>query len=335
MQPSDQQLLVARLLDMFHRRALWQRRLWRVGTILSLEEAAEYGEAVEGGGLRPEGLNYVCDRAKLEVHQDGGLPQALKEHLANALDPKSLVTRGGRDSLTHLTARGGETYLDTWRTTVAEAGLPGIEGPARAIASHLLDSDLSPDHLHRWLTAVQQDLETSGVAALVEDAKRVHDAVERGYSILVPFESLPDGANAFFEVMSSQKAVGWIEATGASSTNVRMSTALLFEQRAKDPWRAVEKVADLVARLMARAAVGAAGEAVLAPSGVAFVQGKRDTFRLGSPRRSVEVHALSRQNALFDVRPRRASGLIDDALELVSAMDQGAPGAAITGAGLR
>lgn len=331
MQHSDVQLVIARLLDIFHRRSPWQRRLWRLGVALSLDEALEYGAAVEEGGLREDGLKYVCDAAQREIQGDLGIKGDLRSQLVPALEAKALKTRQGRNILLHLIQRTRNDYLSTWRLAVGVHGLPGIEGTARALASHLLDSDLSPDHLHRWLTAVRATVEPGGPVALIVEAERVFSSPSREYEVLVPFIHLPVGADAHFLVLDGPTTRDWLERNKADASGVRYQSSLLVKVTAKDPWRAVEKVSDLVSRLEARATVGHSGTTELRASAAAFVEGKSDRFRLDQPRRLVEVHAVTRQNALFDVQPYGSSRLVDDALELVAALESGAPGAAISG----
>jgi hypothetical protein len=60
------------------------------------------------------------------------------------------------------------------------------------------------------------------------------------------------------------------------------------------------------------------------------VTGKLKPYRVRRVRRGVEVHALSRQSLIYEV-DGRSSPSIDAALQLLSALDAGAPGAAVAG----
>lgn len=331
MQPSETQLVVARLLDIFHRTSPWHRRLWRVGVILGLREVLEYGTAVQEGGLRDEGLRYVCDSAKREIAIDTGIGSELTQHLTQALDATKLKTSQGRNILSHLIARVEADYLPTWRKEVVKHGIPDVERTARALASHLLDSDLSPDHLHRWLTAVKDPVIGDDAEALVAEAERVHGTAYRGYEALIPFASLSAGSSEGIRVLSSEETSAWITSRGLDASGIRYQNSLLLSLEAKDPWSAVEQVTDLVSRLQARWAVGHSESSRPRASGAVFISGKVERFRLAQPRRQVAVHAVSRQGALYEIKPYSASRVIDDALELVAAMETGPPGAAISG----
>lgn len=52
-----EQLVAARLLDFFGAETPWQRRLWDVGTCLTLHEIVEAADAVVAGALSIEALN--------------------------------------------------------------------------------------------------------------------------------------------------------------------------------------------------------------------------------------------------------------------------------------
>ena len=328
-------LVVARLMDFVHRRSPWQRRLWRVGLPLSLQEVAEYGELVEQG-LRDEGLRYVVDCVRHDLASDLGVRDPLREALLAELSASKLKSPDVRERLLVLAGRVERGYLQTWRTAASRDSdeRAPIEHVGRALSSFLLDAGFSPDHLHRWLRATETSDDTVSLAELIDAAQTMWQRGERGYSVLVPFEQLPDAPvpdGAVLQRLNDVETRAWLERARADTSNVRYSASLLFDVAARDPWAAVDRVAMMVARLQARAAVGHPGTADVTAAGVAYLDGKRAKFSLAQPRREVEVHSVTRQHALLDIADYRASGNIDDALELAATLEHGSPGAAIAG----
>ena len=153
---------LARLEEFFAQRTSWHRRLWTVGTVLGLKEVAEYADScLDGSVPNTEGLRFVIDTSRREVGRDPGV-----RHLAGELDlvldrlrvdsPRS-VPRDANDELRQLIRRAEDEYCSAWER--ASGDVP-LEFRSRAMASHLLDSGFSEFHLHRWLRAVRQGVQT-------------------------------------------------------------------------------------------------------------------------------------------------------------------------------
>jgi len=121
---------MARMFDFFGRRTSWHRRLWNGSLVASLAEAAEVGErtlAIDQGHE-----HYLAYRRFLrnEITSDGGVPDALREHLSRVLASKSFPAQTIRE-LRELTAQLDDSYLATWRHTL-RTGNPPIERLSRA-----------------------------------------------------------------------------------------------------------------------------------------------------------------------------------------------------------
>ena len=160
--PTDFELVRSRLRDFFARNAPWHRRLWGIGTVLSLREVLEYANGcLTGRSPSTEGLRFVVGSASREVGRDPGVA-----HLATELEsllrrlrvdsPKDL-SRHVYDQLEQLVRRADGEYCERWRDAADDVP---VEFASRAIASHLLDSGISSEHLYRWLQATASSLST-------------------------------------------------------------------------------------------------------------------------------------------------------------------------------
>ena len=149
-------LVLARLGEFFGHRTPWHRRLWNVGTNLALHEVIEYADACLSGAVpNTEGLRYVIGTVKRQIHRDPAVAPLACE-ITSCLDALNVSSRSkipvvARDELEQLVRRLASDYLDNWRSATID---PPVEFSARALASHLLDLGYSPDHLHRWITAM-------------------------------------------------------------------------------------------------------------------------------------------------------------------------------------
>ena len=71
---TDFELVCSRLRDFFAHSAPWHRRLWSIGTVLSLREVLEYADGcLAGPEPRTEGLRFVVASTRREVVRDPGV----------------------------------------------------------------------------------------------------------------------------------------------------------------------------------------------------------------------------------------------------------------------
>lgn len=343
---SHSALIVARLLEFFDHRAAWTRALWQVGTVLGLEEVVEYGEAVETGRhSTPEGMKYVCESMRARCAIDPGLgSQAIVDELRSRLDGKQPAAPHSRAALEHIADRSRDGYLLRWARALEadERERPGVEFTARSIAAHMLDEGFSGDHLHGWLLseAVDADPQPS-LPDLLDDAHAMLKRGESVYEVLVPLADNPRGAPTSdriqgptklgsFIYLDQQQTLTWL-GDRAGRLSRRPAGALLMHVDALDPWAAVERASEIVARVAARLAVSSARTSALHTTGGAWVAGKADRLLLVETRRQVRIPSLENHDLVYDVTSYEESGLLDDALELLASLEHGATGAAITG----
>jgi len=327
--------VLARFGDFFGHRTPWHRRLWNVGTNLALQEVVEYADACLSDSVpRTEGLRYVVATAKREVGRDPGAAPLSTEinRCLKALDDAptpSKVPVAARDELDQLVRRLGTDYLDNWCTATTE---PPVEFTARALASHLLDLGFSPDHLHRWITAVGPQLTNLGrLAEATRDM--VARMPTRRYAVFVPCAApydKPDVDTGRVRWLDGHAAATWISGNLPSDESRRHSGGFLLGIESRDPWSAVEDARVTIARADARAKVSSPSNDTIRLDGWARVAGDKRSYEIRPTPRQVEIGSLFLQGAVY----RFDDGLppaTDDALELASYMESPSAGAAVTG----
>ena len=151
-EPFDQ-LVAARLLDFFGAETAWQRRLWDVGTCMTLREIVEAADAVAERALSREALDWLKGSALSLSGPDVGIGSpAERSTLTRAL--KGDVAQGSFDSrvIGSIVDSASRHYLDRWAAALDTAPVPAVgpERVARAIGGHLLGLGFSPEYLHRW-----------------------------------------------------------------------------------------------------------------------------------------------------------------------------------------
>lgn len=327
-------LVLARLGEFFGHRTPWHRRLWNVGSNLALHEVIEYADGCLSGATRStEGLRYVIGTIKRQVDRDPGIAPLACEIAAclNELDVSapSKIPVASRDELEQLARRLARDYLDNWCTSTID---PPVEFTARALASHLLDLGYSPDHLHRWITAVGPEL--NSMVQLIEATRDMEARMPlRSYTVFVPCAAPFDKPNIDtgpVRWLDGQAASAWIRECLPVNETRRHSGGFLLEIESRDPCSAVEDARVTVARGDARAKVSSPSNDTIRLNGWARVAGDKRRYEIRSTPSQVEIGSLVRQDAVY----RFDGGLApatDDALELASYMESPSAGAAVTG----
>ncbi|MER6594201.1 hypothetical protein ABT214_20600 [Micromonospora purpureochromogenes] len=317
-----------RLLDYYGRATPWSRQLWRLSTPLEIDELLEAGKARHSATLSDGSIKYLMQSLAERVKRDVGIGDlkqrgTLVGHLAKGLTPEGHNVY----AIQLLAEQARANYLERWAAE-ARKGKISSEVVSRAVGSYLLDIGFSQDALHKWWTYHgRHSPKAAGIADLIEEAATLSRRPKICFDILVPITStppLPDQRDPAW--LDSTAAAGWLSYWFPGELHPRQTGALLVEIEARDVYSAVEQVAEVVTRLTARFRVGTRQKLVFHDE--LFVVGEEKSWPYIQAPRRVEVHALHRTSAIFDLN---LSQDINAALELLEPLDSGTPAAAIAG----
>lgn len=313
--------VVARLRDFFDERTHWQRRLWNVGLVLSLQELLEAAEERDRA-LSSAAVSNLVDSVRTHIAWDpgGGTDlerSALARYVGGNLAVGGLSYEGIRVALAEIDSN----YLSHWATTLRESeNPPNRERTARAIGSHLLDAGRTPAFLAEWLRSLVQMHGEISAPDLCDEASVLLRTPRETFEVLLPFELEPrlkaPRPDAWID---SAEAARWLRANGHRGVRQRGGFLLSFE--AHGPEEAVGRAADVADRFLARVSVGErtfgrfTTRAHL-PDGqtASLIRGRR-----------VEVRALTREEKISELSEH---GAIDAALELLAHLQTGTPAVA-------
>ena len=144
------------------------------------------------------------------------------------------LAAGGHNHLLlgELVARVEERYLKCWAEAIAQPEPRlGPERTARALAAHLLDSGLSPEYLHRWLTyRVRHEPGQRSLADLIEEAHELLQVGSKEFEVLVAFKAAPRLQNPMPEEWRDASQVSyWLKEHGLETRNVRQGGGFLSD----------------------------------------------------------------------------------------------------------
>ncbi len=322
---SDAALFRARLSEFFDESASWSRRAWGAGSVLSLRELHSVVEWSAEKVLSPATVVWLARDLEVTLGRDAGVGErVLRQQLTNGLRAKLTSGNHAHRSLARLAEVVDETYLLRWAGAVQGDRAPSIERMSRAVATHLLDAGYHVDFLREWCA-------TLNGADAAEIARAAHAlAVEQEFtwSVFVPFVAVPsmDGNRQSAPGwLAPHKVAAWLVEAKVTS-DVRHNGGFVYDVRAHDPHGAVEKVSEVVDRMLARARYSRR-RVDLQHAGVAVVAGHGE-IPLRARRRQAHVLSLIAEKRLYDVGD---DSVLDAALELAAPLTDGAAGPAISG----
>lgn len=321
--------VAARFLDFFNWPMSWRRSLWGSGIILTLKEVLEASEAVRAHVLTEESLRFLCQSAIALSGRDVGIgtemhKKVLQDSLRQDVQPGGIAYLAIKRIVEELE----RSYLPSWIDSLGAASCPKPERTARAIASHLLDMGVSQELSYRWWRhKLWRESGTKTLAELVAEAHALAQRPVREYRILVAFTEAPASKAGLPSHWLSATAVSeWLRANNFEVESIRQIGGFWVPVSAKDPWAAIDAVAEIIARLSSRVSLGT--QKRLRPVPRAWVEGEQRSFRLRPRRRLVEVRALHRENKLYAIDETTP---VDAALELLEPLDSGSPSSAVAG----
>jgi hypothetical protein len=143
--------VLARFRDFVGPGVQWQRALWDVGLAVALRELHEAAFAVQAGALSKSAMKWYAQTLDSRVSSDPGVGAAANvQRLRRLLSQDLTVGSVNHHELDRWTDDVQEHYLDRWRTALGDSDLPGREQCARAVATHLVGEQLSPEYVRDW-----------------------------------------------------------------------------------------------------------------------------------------------------------------------------------------
>jgi hypothetical protein len=324
------QRVSARLLDFFGFNTTWQRRLWDVGSVLGLEETLEASEAVRDGVLSPDTLRHLCGSMKRVAGRDPAVSELPNHALIQQCLSSDFVFEGHEFRVLKQQVTSVQSnYLSRWAGVVSDSvRRPGPDRTAAAIASHMLDRELSPAYLHRWWSyRIFHEAGERTLEELVNEAGELLQAGPKKLEVLVAFERAPGAKPDMPAEWRDERSVAkWLKGHVGSTEGIRQRGGLVVEVDAWDPWAAVERAVEVVDRVSARVALTA--RKPLKEIENAWVEGRKESFPLRRFPRGMEVPSLETTARLYATT---SESPVDSALELLEPLDKGPPGPAVSG----
>lgn len=322
---------MTRLLDFFAEASPWPRRLWDIGTVLALREAAESGEWLRRRVLSSGSVSWYLRALERQLGPDRGLGETqLRKELTKLL--RSGLAPDGRERrrLIQLMPTITDDYVGRWAAAVDTEQCPSRERLARAIATHLLDCGYSTGYLHRWIRWLSTQTGAT-LADLLGGARELAKRDDRRFEVLVPFVSVPDYENLAShlpEWCSPTHTSAWFRENNIDKPP-RHNGAFRYRVMAKDAAAAARAVGTGIRRLEARRSYSDKSKKVLVPVGRVWVAGHPESLPLLPPERRVNVLSLESEKTIYTFR---RSDLLDEALELAAPLNSGPAASAVAGA---
>jgi hypothetical protein len=331
--------VVARLLDFFSSKIAWQRSLWISGTVLSLREILQASEQVANGVISKSSLENVASWAMIVGGRDPGVgDESRRKQLQKVLrvDDKGdgLAFNGAQyRSLVILASEIEPSYLERWSKAVAAPSAAlGPERTARAIASHLLDAGFSGDFLHRWWTfKTKHEPGTKTLSEIVQESHQLASRPSRQFETLVAFAHAPSikaSQQPPPHWLSNRDVSAWLRGQKFDVSGLRQRGGLTLKVEARDPLLVAEIAAEIIDRIITRVNLGSPSYNRLVPIEQVWIAGEQDPIPLPVRRRRVEIHALQRENRIYELEE---FNIVDAAMELVAPLDAEPPSSAVAG----
>lgn len=324
----------ARFGDFVNPATPWPRRLWNVGTFLSLEELHEAGYWVDRRVLSQSAVDWLKhDMEELLGRETALGSKDIRRELTATLKSDLTIRSDGRRRLRDIIDRSHTGYIERWAHQVATESPPDAEWASRAVVAHLLDSGHSMTGLRRWhsmhpgLSAV--DLFTAA-GALVS-------ASPTSFRMWVPVFELP--AKIDLDTVRNFVPANKLNANVATvfQTNIKRAVIGSFEYNivARDAERAAEICAEVLDSIKSRLRFSPSKASRLTTAPRVFVEDEKRFIDLKPYRRGVGLSSLLTAGELLNHQPLKnlaaKRNFVDDAFELAAPLVSGSTAPAISG----
>ena len=313
----------------------WNRALWSVSTLTSLNEVLEAARVRKDGILSEASLSNLQHTTSILIGKDPGVgDDKARKYLQGQLNGKSVITPGSLASATiEQAARDLEAnYLTRWAARI-DQGVPDaiIEQCARCVVSHLLNRGHSrmsvSDRIRDAVLTPRSTMTTAG--DLIRDLHSLASQPTAEYQAVFPVVSAPNsGKTKSPNWMPGASLVAWMKQNSipSFSSNERVSGAVTFSFTARDQLAAEHTAAARFVAIRDRAVLGA--REVIEPLGYFWLTGSANRASIVPPDRGVEVASIKRQDKIFSVDENNPG--IGRAIALLAELDHGPSSAAVT-----
>lgn len=334
-------LVAARLREFFDVRAPWHRRLWATGLILTLREVLEASEMVAAKILYQNSVRALADTAIVLAGTDPGVVSsdpgvgtpAYKRKLHKLLMSDLLAGSIEYLELNQIARDLESRYLQSWSVAISEhaAGTRTLkaERTARAIGAHLLDMGLSAEFLFGWFRYAFKNCPTpQTLSEIVADAHVLAQQPPKEFEVLILFREFPANAAGVPEGwITAPEVTAFLKEGGYPTEGIRQMGGMWIVVSARDPWSAVQAVAEIIDRFSSRVQLATNGQLIPLPDVYLNMPAKR--YPLHQKRRRVKVEALFRESQLYSFG--KVVSRVDSAIELLSPLDSSTPSTAVAG----
>lgn len=293
---AGQEGFITRIREIASTGAPWHRRLWRCSTLQLVRELLD--ESVTAGV--PE--TAVLDLRRYALHSvksDQGIGSQ-REVLGRAVDAiKPGITTSSYAWLTlaeHL-RRADREYLNTW-ANVFETGRPvDVEGVARRVAAHILDSGYHKNSLYAWLGALHKNTCPATVPEFLADAAKRLAQPEREFTFCVPVVNpAPSQLELAHGWMTATETAAWRRKYAPRAGKIRSQGGFLIRVVARDINSAAERTRARLSDLEAKFQMGSRNPIQIAPW--MWSQEKGRIMPAQATNRMLDVHAFEREGEL-------------------------------------
>lgn len=330
-EPPEYANFTARIMEICSTRAPWHRRLWRAGT---LQVARELRDESVLPGTPESAIADLRKHCRHSLQTDNGIADRGKA-LGNLAGIKPGVTHSDHAwvSLREHLDRYDQDYLQTWAATFDAPPDPDprrridIEGAARRIAAHLLDSGMHKSSVYAWLRTIRDDpAATLSIGDFLREADARLKKPPKKYTFCVPVRTSPrfDGSGAPPGWQTARQTTEWKAQYASKAPGVAQQGSLLIEVSAHDINTAADRARTRIANLSTKLQLGAKKPIVLNPSMWSMEKGNE--FPIHATNRVINVYAFERLGRLHDLD---TVDYITNTLALVQAVRTGPPHVAV------
>lgn len=186
--PQDP-LALGRLLEFLSPTVPWNRSLWGIGLVLSMNELTEAISVQQAGTLSDASIRRVCSSLQLKMGKDPALTERETALLRQQIAQPPKLGGPSFHTLTQMAEALSADYLRRWADVMSQQGA-SVELFARSVASHVLDCGFSPQYVRQRLKALVSSEGAVTIAEIYEELHGLTTSMQpRSFNVLVAFQN--------------------------------------------------------------------------------------------------------------------------------------------------